>query len=96
MPELLERLDLVRDEAEGRADRLPLEVDVHAEAGEAGNRMREVELALDLEVLLLLAREDAVEELLRVIRRERRVLVQALDLSTHAYDRRRPNGHMEV
>ena len=73
-----------------------LEVDVDAEAREAGNRMREVELPLDLELLLLLAREDAVEELLRVLRRERRVLVQALDFSTHAYDRRRPNGHMEV
>ena len=58
--------------------------------------MREVELALDLEVLLLLAREDAVEELLRVIRREGVVLVQALDFSTHANDGGRPDGHMEV
>ena len=94
--ELLQRLDLGGDQAEGRADRLPLEIDVHAEAGEAGDRVREVELALDLEVLLLLAREDAVEELLRVLRRERGVLVQALDFSTHANDWGRPNGHMEV
>src|SRR6266446_3786493 len=60
----------------------------------AGNRVREVELALDLEILLLLAREDAVEQLLRLLRREGAVVGHALDFSTHANDRRRSNGHM--
>src|ERR671939_317808 len=54
-PELLERLQLVRDHPEGGADGLLLEVHVDAEAREAGNRVREVELPLDLELLLLLA-----------------------------------------
>src|SRR5207247_5899105 len=45
--ELLERLQLGRDETEGRPDRLALEVDVHTKAGEARDRMREVELAVE-------------------------------------------------
>ena len=49
MPELLERLDLVGDQAESRAERAALEVHVDAEAREAGNRVGEVELAVDLE-----------------------------------------------
>ena len=65
--ELLERLQLGGDEAEGSADRLALKVDVHAEARETRDRMREVELALQLELLLLLARKDPVEQLLRVL-----------------------------
>src|SRR4051794_28903873 len=58
--ELLERLQLGGNQAKGGTDRLALEVDVDTEAREAGNRMREVELPLDLQLLLLLAREDAV------------------------------------
>ena len=54
-------------ETEGRADRLALVVDVDAEAGEARHRVGEVELAVQLEVLLLLAREDPVEERARVV-----------------------------
>src|SRR5712691_1322776 len=94
--ELLECLDLGRNQAESRTDRFPLEIDVHTEAGEAGDRVGEIELALDLEVLLLLAREDAVEEVLRLLLREGGVLGHARDFSTHANDRGRPNGHMEV
>src|SRR5437870_13246346 len=94
--ELLECLDLGRNQAESRADRFPLEIDVDAEAGETGDRVGEIELALDLEVLLLLAREDAVEEVLRLLLRERGVLVHARNFSTHANDWGRPNGHMEV
>ena len=51
---------------------LALEEDVDAEAGDAGDRVREIDLPVDLEPLLLLGREDAVEELLRVVRRQRR------------------------
>ena len=46
--ELLERLQLGRNQAEGRTDRLALEIDVDAEAGEPRDRMREVELPVEL------------------------------------------------
>ena len=58
--------------------------------------MREVELPFDLQLLLLLAREDAVEQLLRVLGSERREFVQALHFSTHANDRRRPHRDVQV
>ena len=63
--ELLERLQLHRDEAERGGEALALRVDVDAEAGEARDRVREVDLAVDLEALLLLGREDPVEHLAR-------------------------------
>src|SRR5882724_2954285 len=94
--ELLQGLDLGGDKPKSRPDRLPLEIDVDTEARQAGNRVREIELPLDLEILLLLAREDAVEQLLRPLRREGVVIAHALDFSTHANDRRRSDGHMEV
>ena len=75
--ELLERLQLGRDEAEGRAEALALEVDVHAEAREAGDRVGDVDLALDLEVLLLLGREDPVEHPLGVVGPQPGELVRA-------------------
>ena len=65
--ELLERLDLVRDQAERGAERLALEEDVDAEARDARDRVREVDLAVDLEPLLLLGREDAVEQVARLL-----------------------------
>ena len=60
--ELLERLDLVRDQPEGGADGRALKVGVDAEAREAGNRVGEVDLPARLEGLLLLGREDPVDE----------------------------------
>ena len=60
--ELLESLDLVRDEPEGGADGRALKVGVDAEAREAGNRVGEVDLPARLEGLLLLGREDPVDE----------------------------------
>src|SRR5438093_8519986 len=80
-PQLLERFQLLRNEAERRGERLLLEVHVHAEAGEPRNGVREVELPLDLEMLLPLAGEDAVEELLRVVRVQRLIALQALKLA---------------
>ena len=94
--QLLERLQLGGDETKGGADGLALEVDVDAEAREAGDRVREVELALQLEVLLLLAREDAVEELLCLLGRECRELLEPLDVPAHANDRGSPRRHMEI
>ena len=94
--ELLERLQLLRDDPEGGAERLALEVDVDAEAGEARNRVRRVDLALDLELLLLLRREDAVEQLLGVLGRRARSAVKALELTADADRRRRPHREVEV
>src|SRR5437867_132962 len=94
--ELLEGLELCGDEPECRPDRLPLEVDVDTKAGEPGHGMGEVELPLELELLLLLAREDAVEELLRVLRCEGVVALEPLHVSAHANDRGCPRRHMEV
>ena len=94
--QLLERLQLLRDDAEGGAERLALEVDVDAEAGEAGNGMRRVDLPLDLELLLLLGGEDAVEQLLRVLGREHGSAFEALELAANADRRRRPHREVEV
>ena len=94
--QLLERLQLLRDDAEGGAERLALEVDVDAEAGEAGNRMRGVDLPLDLELLLLLRREDAVEQLLGVLGGQHGSAVEALELTADADRRRRPHREVEV
>src|SRR2546427_11638541 len=58
--------------------------------------MREVELPFELELLLLLAREDPVEELLRVLRGEGVITLQPLHVSAHANDRGCPRRHMEV
>ena len=58
--------------------------------------MREVELPLDLQVLLPLAREDPVQQLLRVLRGERLVAVQALDLAAHPDHGWRVRGHVQV
>ena len=69
-PELLERPELLRDVPERGGERVALEVDVHAEAREAGNAVREVELPVHLELLLLLGGEDAVEEVARVLRHD--------------------------
>ena len=92
--ELFERLDRLRDETKGRTDGAALEVHVDAEAGQTGNAVREVELALDLEILLLLAREDLVHELLRVLLRQHVVVLEALDLAVHAD--RRAGAHADV
>ena len=67
-PERLEALDLGRDVAEGGADRAALEEDVDAEAGDAGDRVGEVELLLVLEALALGVVEQRVDDLARVLR----------------------------
>ena len=94
--QLLERLDLLRDEAEGRSDRLALVVDVDAEARDSRHRVGEVELALQLEVLLLLAREDPVEERTRVIRGERLEAFGPRNVPSHTECRRTSDRDMQV
>ncbi len=78
------------------AMRFALEVDVDAEAGEPRNGVRGVDLPLDLELLLLPGREDAVEQLLGDVGRQDRRAVEARKLATHPYRRRRADGEVEV
>ena len=94
--ELLERLDLVRDQTERGAQRLALEEDVDAEAGDARDRVREVELAVDLQPLLLLAREDAVEQVTRLVRAQRRHAVEALQVTAQTHDGRRADRDVQI
>ena len=63
---------------------------------DAGNRMREVELAVDLQPLLLLAREDAIEKVTRVVRAHRGHAVEALQVSAQTHDGRRADRHVQV
>ena len=83
-------------EPEGGAERLALEVDVHAEAREAGDRVREVELPLDLELLLLLGREDPVEQLTRVLGRRAPGTPRAARSAAHADRGRRAHAQMQI
>src|SRR5439155_24518148 len=63
---------------------------------ESRDRMGEVDVTVELEQLLLHAREDAVEQLMRLLGGERVEVDETFDLSTHENDRGRPRGHMEV
>ena len=67
------------DEAEGRAQRVALEVGVDAEARAAGHRVGEVDLPLVLQPLPLVLAEDRVDQLAGVVGRQARV-VEALEL----------------
>ena len=58
--------------------------------------MGEVDLPLDLELLLLLRREDAVEQLLGVLGGEHGCALEALELTADADRRRRPHREMEI
>src|SRR2546423_284456 len=55
-----------------------------------------VGLALDLELLLLLAREDPVEQPARVVRHEDVVALEALDMPAHANHRRAGDRDVQV
>src|SRR5450759_4584403 len=65
--QLFDRLYPVGDDPESRADAVPLEVGVHAEACAAGDRVGKVELQVGLEGLALAGGEDAVHHLTSVI-----------------------------
>ena len=84
------------DDAERRAERLALEEDVDAEAGDARDRVGEVELALDLELLLLLGVEHAVEQLLRILGRQRLDAVDALQVPAQTDRRGRSDRDVQV
>src|SRR5262249_26854975 len=85
----------VRNDAEDTADSTPLDEQVAAEAGQALHAEGEVELALLLELLLLLLGEDAVAERLGVVRQEL-LEGQRLYVTVHAHHRRRTGGDVQV
>src|SRR5205823_4689403 len=64
--ELRQRADFFRNHAVHRADGAALAEDVAAEAGEAADAEREIELVALFEALLLRISEDAVDKLLGV------------------------------
>jgi hypothetical protein len=92
--ELLQRLQLGRDHSEGGSEAFALEVDVDSEASEPCDRVRHVELALDLEVLLLLRGHHAVEQPLGVLRCEAAELLHPLELTHDSHGRF--SAHREV
>ncbi len=94
--EILERENLVRDQAERRADAVALEEDVDAEARDAGDGVRDVDLPLDLEPLLLLGRQDAVQPLAGVVGGQRREIGDRLDLAPDPDRRRGPHAQVEI
>ena len=94
-PELLERPKLLRNVPERGRERIALEVDVHAKAREAGNAVREVELPVHLELLLLLGGEDAIEEAARVVGHDL-VAVERRQIAVHAHARRRTGNEVQI
>jgi hypothetical protein len=95
-PELAQRLDVGRDHAEGGAEHRLLEEDVDAQAADAGDLVRHVDVPLRLEDLLLLGREDPVEQLARLLAGQQLVVLECLEMTAAADDGLRSDGEMEV
>ena len=93
--ELVERLDLLGDDAVDGRDGAALVEHVAAEAREAADAEREVELQRLLEALLLRVGQHAVGQRLRLGRPERRQ-VERLQLAVHADLRRRLRRQVQV
>ena len=94
--ERVEGGDVLRHEAEGGADRATLEEAVDAEAGDAGDRIGEVELLGVLEAFALVVVEDAVDDLAGLLAGEHREALHRLDLPLVADRRRETRGQMHV
>jgi hypothetical protein len=92
----VEGLDLVRDHPHDRADRVTLLEDVHAEAGQAGDAVRDVQLEAVLEGLPLALREDPVDRLAQLVGRQRRVPRKRHKLPVDAHGRRQAAGQVQV
>jgi hypothetical protein len=73
-PKLADALYLAGDGTERRADSAPLEVDVDPEAGDARQRVAEVELPLVLQSLALIVGEEVVDQVARRIGRQGRII----------------------
>ena len=94
--ELFERADPRRDQAERSREAFPLEVRVDAEPGEPRHRVREVELSPRFQVLLLVGRDDAVDERPRLVRVELLELCEPLEATVDADDGRRAGRQVKV
>ena len=94
--EVVELLDLERDETERGPDRVALLVHVHAEPSLAGQGVGHVQLQLLLEALPQLLRQDRVDHALQGTRGQLRVASPALELAVHAHRRRGPRREVEV
>ncbi len=94
--ERVEAGDLVRHQPEGGAHRAALEEAVDAEAGDAGDRVGEVELFAGLEAFALVVVEDAVDDLSRLLPGERREPLHRDDLPLVAHRRREAGAEVDV
>ncbi len=94
--QLVERLDLVRDGAEDRADRAALVEEVGAEARQSPHAEREVEFEVLLEAVLLRVGQDRVGEGLGVGGGERARAFDGAQVPVHAHLRRRVRRQVQV
>ena len=94
-PELVEALDDLGNDAVDGGDRAALVEDVAAEAGDAADAEREVELERFLEALLLRVGQHAVGERLGLGRSERRQ-IERPQVAVHANLRRRVRREVQV
>jgi hypothetical protein len=94
--ERVERGDVLRHEAEGGADRAALEEAVDTEAGDAGDRVGEVELFAGLEAFALVVVEDAVDDLAGLLPGQHREALHRLDLALVADRRREAGGQVHI
>jgi hypothetical protein len=94
--ELLQLRDLVGNPPEGSRDRAALEEAVDAEAGNARNRVGEVELLARLEPLPLVVVEQAVDGVPGLLRGEARVALHRDDPPTDPDRRRKTGCEMDV
>ena len=94
--QVVQLLDLERDEPERRPERIALLVDVHTEPRLARQRVGHVQLQLLLEAFAQLLRQDRVDHALQRPRGQLRVLLQTLELAVHAHRRRGPRREVEV
>ena len=91
----VETLDFPGNRTEDRGDRAALMEDVAAEARQALQAEREVELEVFFQAVLLHVGEHAVRQRLGVRRGERRH-VQRTQLAVHAHARRAVGGKVQV
>ena len=94
--QLADREDLDRDDAEDHAHRAALLEDVAAEAAQAGDRVRDVDLVVVLELFLLARGHDRERHRDRVFLHEPLQLDQRNELAVHADDRMRADLDVKV
>ncbi len=95
-PQLVDGLDVDRDEPESRRERALVEEHVHPEAGLAVERVGEIDLPVGLELLPLVLVQDAVDELARFVGRQLRIAFEILEMAVDPHHRRQAHRQMEV